>query len=314
MRSKFRRLELFLVPAFLFTCAVHADEPVKASAQQPAAEAAPSKQEQEVRDRMKGLADAYNQADPKKVAAFWSETAHYTAADGSQLKGRDQIEKYFAKSLAANKGIKIEAYSAKFRFVTADVALGEGTLRTSRPGESAESNGILSVHVKKDGDWYLDSVHETAITTTPSHYDNLKELEWFIGNWVDADENSTIEHKVEWVKNRNFIIDSFIVSVDGVADMHGMQVIGWDPSANTIRSWFFDSDGGFGEGLWTKNGKRWTVKANGVAPDGRLGKATHVYTAVDKDTYLWKSIGRKIGNDFMPNIEEVKVVRRPEKK
>ena len=28
------------------------------------------------------------------------------------------------------------------------------------------------------------------------------------------------------------------------------QRIGWDPAAKQIRSWEFDSEGGFGEGTW----------------------------------------------------------------
>lgn len=45
---------------------------------------------------------------------------------------------------------------------------------------------------------------------------------------------------------------SFKVSVPSMDDLEGTQVIGWDPAAGTIRSWMFDSDGGFGEGTWSK--------------------------------------------------------------
>ncbi len=57
----------------------------------------------------------------------------------------------------------------------------------------------------------------------------------------------------------------------------GSQIIGWDPYAQTIRSWLFDSDGGFGVGRWTPAGNRWTVKTLSVLPDGRRGSATNIY-------------------------------------
>lgn len=274
-------------------------------------EAKPSAQEQAVRDRMKALVEGYNQGDAKKVAALWSETAEYTAPDGVRLKGRDKIEKYYAKTLAANKGIKFESIDAKFRMVTPDVAIGEGSARTSRPGETAETSRFMSVHVLKNGEWFLDSVHETIVSTPTSPAEELKQLEWLVGDWSDAADDIAVEHKVEWVKNHTFLVDRFTVTAAGSVDMQGMQIIGWDPAGQFIRSWYFDTNGGFGEGRWTKSGDHWTVKSLGTFSDGRPATATHVYKQIDKDSYLFKSIGRKLGDELFPNIENVKIVRKP---
>jgi hypothetical protein len=35
-----------------------------------------------------------------------------------------------------------------------------------------------------------------------------------------------------------------------------------------------------------------------------------VYTIVDDDTLLWRSVGRKIDDEYLPNIEDVKLVRK----
>ena len=80
-----------------------------------------------------------------------------------------------------------------------------------------------------------------------SHYEYLKDLEWMIGEWVDSDDNSTISTVCAWSKNRNFITRSFSVSIEGHIGLEGTQVIGWDPEKKRIRSWMFDSEGGFGE-------------------------------------------------------------------
>ncbi len=93
-------------------------------------------------------------------------------------------------------------------------------------------------------------------------------------------------------------------------DLEGTQVIGWDPAAGTIRSWMFDSDGGFGEGTWSKKGNSWIVKFSQVLPDGRKASATNIYTLIDANTFTWKSIGRKVDGEFLPNVEEVKMVRK----
>jgi len=94
-------------------------------------------------------------------------------------------------------------------------------------------------------------------------------------------------------------------------DLEGTQVIGWDAAAGTIRSWMFDSDGGFGEGTWSKKGDKWVVKFSQVLPDGRKASATNIYTLAGNDTFTWKSVGRKVGDEFLPNIDEVKMVRKP---
>jgi hypothetical protein len=93
-------------------------------------------------------------------------------------------------------------------------------------------------------------------------------------------------------------------------DLEGNQVIGWDPAAGTIRSWMFDSDGGFGEGVWTRKGESWVVKFSQVLSDGRTATATNVYTLIDDNSYKWKSVGRTVDGELQPNIEEVKIVRQ----
>ena len=61
--------------------------------------------------------------------------------------------------------------------------------------------------------------------------------------------------------------------------MKGSQRIGWDPSAKRLRSWVFDSEGGFGEGVWSKSGNQWIAKMTGVTSDGKTASSTNVITA-----------------------------------
>ena len=88
------------------------------------------------------------------------------------------------------------------------------------------------------------------------------------------------------------------------------QFVGWDPIAGQIRSWTFDSDGGFGEGLWIQDGNQWLVKASFVLADGSRASALNVYTFVDNDTIRWQSTNREIAGELQPNIPEVTVVRQ----
>ena len=102
-----------------------------------------------------------------------------------------------------------------------------------------------------------------------------------VGEWTDQSPDATIESNVTWTKNKTFLSYAFKASVPGMDDLEGTQVIGWDPEAGTIRSWMFDSDGGFGEGIWSKKDNCWIVKFSQVLPDGRKASATNIYTLVD---------------------------------
>ena len=141
-------------------------------------------------------------------------------------------------------------------FVSPNVAIENGTARIIRPDAEPEETSYTAVNVKRDGKWLLDRIsEEEPPAPPPSNYEHLKELEWMIGSWIDQDEDATVQTDCEWTKNQNFINRSFAVVVGDQVDMAGMQIIGWDPVAKQIRSWIFDSDGGFSEGKWTRKGE-----------------------------------------------------------
>ena len=133
---------------------------------------------------------------------------------------------------------------------------------------------------------------------------------WLVGEWSDVSDDAEVSASVRWSKNRTFLVNSFKVSVKDQDDLEGTQVIGWDAAARQIRSWVFDSDGGFVEGIWSRRGPQWFVRANAVLPDGRRASATNIYTPIDANSFTLKSIGRKLDGQFQPNVEEIKVVKK----
>lgn len=139
--------------------------------------------------------------------------------------------------------------------------------------------------------------------------EHLKPLEWLIGDWVDKDEHVANTHNIHWGTHKQFLYQKFAVKIQGKPELEGEQVIGWDPHNNRIRSWIFDSDGGFGEGVWRQVGDSWVVETSHVLSDGRLSSSINIYTPVNQDSYTWESVGREVGGEMMPNIPPVTVVR-----
>lgn len=269
----------------------------------------PAAEETAIREAVESYVAAFNRGDARTVAAHWSGQGVYVSPSGQRFQGREAIEKEFAAYFAESTGQRIELGRPVIRLLTPRVAIEEGTARVSRAGEPPTETSYMAVHVKQDDGWRVDSVRETVVPAAPPHSEHLKELEWLIGAWIDQDENSTIRTVCEWTKKKSFITRSFAVSIVDRIELEGTQVIGWDPAAKVIRSWTFDSEGGFGEAVWSHEGNRWTIKASHTLRGGEKASSVNILTVVDRDTFRWQSIGREIDGELQPNIEGVTVVR-----
>jgi uncharacterized protein (TIGR02246 family) len=265
-----------------------------------------------IRNAVASYVTAFNQGDAKALAALWSPEAVYTnPLSGVQVVGREAIEQQFTSMFAETPGARLEATTDEIQFVSPNVAVEQGKATVIRADEEPEQSEYSAVYVKREGQWLLDRVtEEDAQVAPPSHYEQLKELEWMIGTWVDEDELNRIETTCQWTKNQNFITRSFTLAIRDRIDMAGMQIVGWDPATKQIRSWVFDSDGGFGEGVWKKKGNAWYIQATGTLPDGSKSSSVNIMTYVDDNTFTWQSVNREVGGELLPNVDEVVVVRQ----
>ena len=257
------------------------------------------------------LATAFNKGDTKALAALWSETGVLLSREtGERLKGRQDIAREYAIQLARFKGAQMAIALDSMRLITPDVAALEGTAKISRTGELPAENAFTMILVKKGGKWLIDSLKEEADTVVSvSHYEHLKELEWMIGEWVQKDKDVEVRIMCSWKANKNFMSRFFTVKVKGEITHQGSQFVGWDPIQQRIRSWVFESDGTFGEGIWQRDGNRWTIKAHGVLPEGKRTTATQVITKIDADKYNWQSLARAVDGRPLPNTEETTLTR-----
>ncbi|MEX2168200.1 MAG: SgcJ/EcaC family oxidoreductase [Pirellulales bacterium] len=271
--------------------------------------------EASIRKNAEAYVLAYNNNDAKVLAGLWSPEAVYTDQSTGELAvGREEIQKVFTDILAALGDAKLEVEVKSVEFVSPNVAIENGITRVIRPNDGPVATNYTAVSVKRDGKWLLDRIsEEESPAPPPSNYEHLKDLEWMIGSWIDQDESSMIQTDCEWTKNQNFMTRSFAIVVGDQVDMAGMQIIGWDPVAEQIRSWTFDSDGGFAEGNWTRKDNRWLIRQTAILPDGRKSSAVNIITYVDDNSCRWQSINRVVDGDVLPNVDEVLVVRKPAK-
>ena len=254
--------------------------------------------------------EAFNSGDAGALAGCWAPDAIYIVPDtGKQIEGRSEIKEHFAKLLLQHKGSKLKVDVESIRFISPHVAAEQGKTTLVSADGQADQSRYTAIHVKQDGKWYLDRVTETEAKTTPSQYEHLKELEWLIGSWTDQDEQSSIEMTSRWTKNQTFITRSFAASEGDQIVLSGMQLIGYDAVKEEIRSWTFDSDGGFNEGRWSKLKNGWTVTSSGSTADGRKTSSLNTFSDIGENEYKWKSTSRMAAGQLLSNIDEVVVVR-----
>jgi hypothetical protein len=134
-----------------------------------------------------------------------------------------------------------------------------------------------------------------------------------VGDWSDevSQQNGlSVRSTCDWTANRAFLIRKFKVEGPDVSRL-GTEIIGWDPRGQRIRSWVFDSDGGFGENVWVRDGNRWLVRYAGTRPDGSDASATNVFTVVDANTVTVRSKDRMAGGQRQADVPEVTLKRQP---
>jgi uncharacterized protein (TIGR02246 family) len=252
---------------------------------------------------------AFNAGDARALALLWAEDGEFVDEQGRSFRGRAAIEKEFASFFARDKGLTLEIDPGSLRFISPTVALENCTGRVTRASDGAATlAGCTILHTKRDGNWLLASVRETPFLPG-SNYERLRDLEWLVGQWRATGGGHTLDLSCEWAEKRNFLLRRYSVKDDDGITHTGLQIIGWDPVIGGIRSWLFDSGGGFGSERWARDGKRWLVEATGTTRDGRLTQATNVLTRLDHDSFTWQSLRRSLNGTRLPDTPLIKVTR-----
>ncbi len=233
-------------------------------------------------------AKAYKAGDAKALARYFTDDAEYTDENGQLTQGRSDIEQLLRDTFAENKGATLD-------------------VQVDSVGDR-QSSSYTALHVRKNGEWLISRLFEfPAAEPTPGQ--QLSQLAWMVGTWKDRGGSTSGETKADCARGNNFLTRTFKVSQgDGVL-LEGWQIIGWDPIENRIRSWIFDSEGGYGQAFWTRDGNRWLLKETRVSADGSESSAEQTLTYVDQDHCTFESANRTLNGDLQPNIDKIEIDR-----
>jgi uncharacterized protein (TIGR02246 family) len=253
---------------------------------------------------------AYQARDVKAIAALFAPEARLITEDNEIVEGREAIAQGFADHFEEEPTTRMELTVGAVKLLNSDLAVETGTTKSIAAPDAAPEYGKYTVlHAKRDGKWLMLLVRDMD-GDAPSNHERLLPLAWMVGDWVDESPESLVSTSCRWSPDGNFLLQDVRVQRSGKAIMQVSQRIGWDPLRKRIRAWVFDSEGGYGESVWSQHGDEWVAKAEFVRNDGVTASATNVFTRAGKDAYVWRSADRVLGDDILPTME-VTVVRKP---
>ena len=259
----------------------------------------------------KDMIDAFDHRDASAIAARWTDDGEFRHNADEPVCGRAEIQKgyeAFFKSLEGNP--KLEIQSDSLRFPSADLAVKATTIRLKNDqGEVVAAARQDTVLVREGGQWKVALVQENDRDIGLDV--GLKDLEWLIGTWRAAANGREVTVFYAWEKNQAFIRGAFTVKEGATVVDTGTEIIGKDNAKGVIRSWVFQSDGSFGAGEWTHEGKTWRIAVDGVKADGNKLTGTVVYVRVDPDTFTWQAVNLDLDGDGVADTVPVKVSKQP---
>jgi uncharacterized protein (TIGR02246 family) len=251
---------------------------------------------------------AIEQGKQDAVAAAWTASGDYIDAAGRSFKARDLIAKTTFK-VADGRATGWRMTVDGIRLITADVAIEDGRIvHPAAAGEPAARTRYSAVWVKRDGRWLLDSLRESVLSL-PSRNERFSELKWLFGEFTGRyGDGMHLVASGTMSRDGNFLLREILVTAPDHRVKSISQRIGWDPIAGQFKSWTFESDGGYGEGVWKREGESWIVNSTGVSADGKRFSATGIYSEISNDGMMMQSAGTTVEGKPRPDVK-VKLTR-----
>ncbi len=271
--------------------------------------AAGSPLEQALQRESEATVKAFNAGDAAALAAMFLETGELVDEAGTVHAGKGVITELFAGFFRRFPKSTLEMLVTSSRPVGETLAVEEGQRRiTTADGETAQVR-YVTLRSKQGDRWPIASYHEFTDDPLPGPQEMLQSVSWLVGDWVDEGPDGRTAISFRWSDDGNFLLGDYTMSAAGAGESKSVQRIGWDPATGQLRSWTFDSDGGFTEGRWDATDAGWVVKSAATMPDGVTGFATLMISVKDTDHFVVRGTDRIVGGVEEPDFE-VTVSRR----
>jgi len=262
-----------------------------------------------VRQAAAALVAAMQAGDATALGNSWTDDAEYTDDTGNPTKGRAAIVELYKPTLADYKTGKLTGKIDALRFLTPDVALMEGTIEFTPANGAADRNRFSATWTRKNNRWQIASARDLLEMEGELSDRGMEELKWLVGDWTADDKGTSIKLSVRPELDKKFLRMDFTIKA-GSGEFRVVQFAGFDPIEGILRTWTFDSRGGFGQGMWTRDASIWQGETDAVLPTGQYGSAVNFMRMSGPDSFVWQATEREVEGQPIPDAE-IKYTRVP---
>ncbi|QDT64182.1 YybH family protein [Calycomorphotria hydatis] len=264
---------------------------------------------QAIRQLVESYVEAYNSGDSEGVAKLYADNAELIDAGGTTYRGRGNIKAEYEAFFETHPEASIRINVTKLTFVAPATAIEEGQTESRLTDDAKPSKSkYIAMLVKSGDDWKIASVRDSEVPLEGG--EELEQLSWMVGQWIDEGPESLMEIDCYWHESGSYLMRDFRIKIGGLLASSGTERIGWDPIQKKIRSWLFDSAGGFLQGTWVPTETGWEIATQGFRADGEPIHATYVVTPLRDDEYHMNAMNRTAGRERLDDFE-MTIVRRP---
>ncbi|MEM9659130.1 MAG: hypothetical protein AAF961_12285, partial [Planctomycetota bacterium] len=197
------------------------------------------------------------------------------------------------------------------RLVNPGVAIEDGVSRsTLSENESPKLSQYTAVHVRQGDAWSVASVRSRAPESLPPR-SRLEGLSWLLGDWIDESPGLIVRSSFAWDDSGAYMLHRYEIEPQGAAAIRGVERIGWDPLRKAIRSWAFDSAGGYLQSEWTKTPDGWQIRSQGYRADGASASSEQAIKRLGDERLEWMSRDRVVGDQPLADADLLLVKRPP---
>ena len=239
------------------------------------------------------------------MTAAWTPDGDYVDALRALLQSpRDAIAANTRQRSPASIRDDIKATIDNVRLITPEVAVEDGHIQhAAAPGEPPLRSRYTAVWVKRDSHWLLDSLREAALPRAALN-SRLADVKWLLGDFAGHSLDGTRMIVTGVVSSDgNFVLREFFVTLPDGTRRRSSQRVGWDPLAGSFKSWTFHADGGYGEGVWKRQGDVWIVNNSGVTPDGKRTSVTTIYSKIGDESMIVAAVGAMVEDQSEPDMK-----------
>lgn len=252
--------------------------------------------------------ETWHKHDAKAIAAMYTEDARYEDENGEVTQGRAAIEERATESQAAMKDANLTVDLESARLLGKDVLLIRGSTTLRQDGE--ESYSSFSATLTRSGEnWLIADIEEKSLEATTVGEDELAKLSGLVGTWRPEGEDAKFESTVKMSLNGSFLTRKTKSLGEDEDGFTSVEIIGYDPVNDCLKSWFFDSEGGFGEGFWREDEDKWVVHRKVTMPDGGTFSSEYHVSWEDDDHLIVETVSKSLNGQVLPNTEPFKISR-----